>query len=56
MAIRAFDSSGENDSVSQAHICPNEVMLRDILKNGVRLRPPIERAILGWEKIAWGEA
>ncbi len=44
------------DPLSQGHICPKAVALKDIHEDPDRLRRPVKRTARGWEEISWQAA
>lgn len=46
----------KNDPLSQGHICPKAVALKDIQEDPDRLRAPVRRTANGWVEISWDEA
>jgi anaerobic selenocysteine-containing dehydrogenase len=44
------------DPLSQGHICPKAIALKDIHEDPDRLRRPVKRTAGGWQEIGWGEA
>lgn len=46
----------KNDPLSQGHICPKAVALKDIQEDPDRLRGPVRRTANGWVPIEWDEA
>ena len=52
LSIRADDA----DPLSQGHICPKAVALKDLYEDPDRLRKPIRRTESGWQEIDWDEA
>ncbi len=46
----------ENDPLSQGHICPKAMGLKDLFEDKDRLRQPVRKTENGWEKISWEEA
>jgi len=52
LSIRA----DEADPLSQGHICPKAVALKDLHEDPDRLRRPIRRTAEGWVEMGWDEA
>jgi len=52
LSVRGDDA----DPLSQGHICPKAVALKDIHEDPARLRRPVKRTAGGWQEIAWDEA
>lgn len=52
LSIRADDA----DPLSQGHICPKAVALKDLHEDPDRLRRPIRRTEAGWVEMGWDEA
>lgn len=52
LSIRA----DEADPLSQGHICPKAVALKDLHADPDRLRRPIRRTAAGWVELGWDEA
>ncbi|SFM02463.1 molybdopterin-dependent oxidoreductase [Marinobacter zhejiangensis] len=46
----------ENDPLSQGHICPKAVAIKDLHEDPERLRKPIRRTEDGWQEMEWDEA
>jgi anaerobic selenocysteine-containing dehydrogenase len=46
----------KQDPLSQGHICPKAVALKDLHEDPDRLRQPMRRTDNGWEPISWEEA
>lgn len=46
----------KNDPLSQGHICPKAVALKDIYTDPDRLKQPVKKTARGWETISWEEA
>ena len=46
----------KNDPLSQGHICPKAVALKDIYSDPDRLKEPVKKTKNGWETISWDEA
>lgn len=46
----------QEDPLSQGHICPKAVALKDLYLDKDRLRQPVRRTATGWETISWEEA
>jgi anaerobic selenocysteine-containing dehydrogenase len=44
------------DVLSQGHICPKAVALKDLHEDPDRLRQPLRRTADGWQAISWAEA
>jgi anaerobic selenocysteine-containing dehydrogenase len=44
------------DVLSQGHICPKAVALKDLHEDPDRLRQPLRRTANGWEPVTWAEA
>ena len=44
------------DPFSRGHICPKAVALQDIYHDPNRLKHPMRRTAIGWERISWDEA
>ena len=45
-----------NDPLSQGHICPKAVALKDLHNDPDRLRKPMRRTGTGWQEMTWDEA
>ncbi|MBS3804829.1 MAG: molybdopterin-dependent oxidoreductase [Oleiphilaceae bacterium] len=45
-----------NDPLSQGHICPKAVALKDLQEDPDRLKRPIRRTAAGWEEMTWSDA
>jgi len=46
----------QNDPFSQGYICPKAAALQDIHYDKDRLRHPVRRTAVGWERLGWDEA
>lgn len=46
----------DNDPLSQGHICPKAVALKDLHEDPDRLRKPIRRTADGWQEMEWDDA
>ncbi|MCA9982176.1 MAG: molybdopterin-dependent oxidoreductase, partial [Anaerolineales bacterium] len=46
----------KQDPFSQGHICPKATALQDVYEDPDRLKHPVRRTAVGWEKIGWAEA
>lgn len=44
------------DPLSQGHICPKAVALKDIFHDPDRLRTPVKRTAEGWQPLSWEDA
>ncbi len=44
------------DPLSQGHICPKALALKDIHEDPSRLRAPVKKTADGWREVAWEEA
>lgn len=46
----------KNDPLSQGHICPKALALKDVYYDEDRLKQPVKRTVNGWQTISWEEA
>ncbi|SDW92131.1 molybdopterin-dependent oxidoreductase [Marinobacter mobilis] len=46
----------DNDPLSQGHICPKAVALKDLHEDPERLRKPVRRTADGWQEMEWDDA
>lgn len=46
----------KDDPFSRGHICPKATALEDIYHDPDRLKFPVRRTAVGWERISWDEA